>query len=73
MTDKKLLQGIALILFGILLCLSGGEINYYLMQDIDYFPFALVGTIVGVVGLVKVFYEKKEDTEKTEETKKSEK
>ena len=53
MADKKRLQGIALILFGILL-----------FHSIGYFPFALIGAITGIAGLVMVFYEKKDDAGK---------
>ena len=58
MADKKRLQGIALILFGILLCLAEEEINRELFHSIGYFPFALIGAITGIAGLVMVFYEK---------------
>ena len=61
MKDKKLLQGIALILFGILLCLAEEELNHELLHSIGYFPFALIGAIAGVAGLVMVFHEKKDD------------
>ena len=63
MADKKRLQGIALILFGILLCLAGEEINRELFHSIGYFPFALIGAITGIAGLVMVFYEKKDEPE----------
>ena len=36
MADKKRLQGIALILFGILLCLAKEEINRELFHSIDW-------------------------------------
>ena len=58
MADKKRLQGIALILFGILLCLAEEEINRELFHSIGYFPFALIGAITGIAGLVMVFHEK---------------
>ena len=64
MADKKRLQGIALILFGILLCLAEEEINRELFHSISYFPFALIGGITGIAGLVMVFYEKKDDAGK---------
>ena len=51
MADKKRLQGIALILFGILLCLAEEEINRELFHSIGYFPFALIGAITGIAGL----------------------
>ena len=57
------MQGIALILFGILLCLAEEEINRELFHSIGYFPFALIGAITGIAGLVMVFYEKKDEPE----------
>ena len=61
---QKRLQGIALILFGILLCLAEEEINRELFHSIGYFPFALIGAITGIAGLVMVFYAKKDDAGK---------
>ena len=53
--DNKSLKGIALILFGILLCLGGAEINSTLLHSLCYFPFSLLGVIVGAVGLSMIF------------------
>ena len=64
MADKKLLRGIALILFGILLCLAEEELNRELFHSIGYFPFVLIGTITGIAGLVMVFHEKKNEAGK---------
>ncbi len=61
MKGKKLLQGIALLLFGILLCLAEEEINRELLRSIGYFPFALIGAMTGIAGLVMVFHEKKDE------------
>ena len=52
---NKTLKGIALILFGILLCICSGEINGTVLHGFSYFPFSLIGLIVGVVGLVMIF------------------
>ena len=52
---NKTLKGIALILFGILLCICSGEINNTVLHGFSYFPFSLIGLIVGVVGLVMIF------------------
>jgi uncharacterized integral membrane protein len=52
---KKQLQGIALILFGILLGVVDNTLNMTLLYSTSDFPFALLGLIVGVVGLVLVF------------------
>ena len=56
---RKQLQGIGLILFGILLCLGGDPINSTIFSDIGDLPFALLGVCVGIVGLALVF--KKEE------------
>lgn len=58
MMNNKTLKGIALILFGILLCVGGAEINRILLSSVDDFPFSLTGIIVGIVGLVMVFSKK---------------
>lgn len=53
--NNKISAGIALILFGILLCLGGEEINNTLLHSLGDFPFSLTGVIVGTVGLAAVF------------------
>lgn len=53
---RKQLQGIGLILFGILLCV--GEINfrtYTVFGSLTLFPFTFVGACAGLVGLVQLF------------------
>lgn len=50
---KKQIQGIALILFGILLALASGSLNS-LSIDVTV-PWVLIGLIIGIVGLVIVF------------------
>lgn len=57
MTDKKL-KGIALILFGILLCISGSEIDRFFMYKLYFVPFSMIGVIVGIIGLAMAFNEK---------------
>ena len=54
MKDKNL-KGIALILFGILLCISSGELNNVVLLGVSYIPFSLFGTIFGIVGLILLF------------------
>ena len=56
----KILKGIALILFGILVCLGGGEINQTILYSFSDFPFSLMGVILGIAGLFLVFSEKSE-------------
>ena len=53
--DNKLLKGIALILFGILLCIGGVEINRTILHSFSDFPFSLFGIITGTIGLVMIF------------------
>lgn len=53
--DNKFLKGIALILFGILLCIGGAEINNTILRSFSDFPFSLIGVITGAVGLFFVF------------------
>lgn len=56
--DKKL-KGIALVLFGILLCCADRVLNSTILHSLSDFPFALIGLFVGIVGLVLVFWEDK--------------
>ena len=53
--DNKALKGISLILFGILLTISSGELNGTVFHGFSYIPFAFFGVISGVVGLVFIF------------------
>ncbi len=53
--DNKALKGIALILFGILLCIGGAEINSTILYSFSDFPFSLFGVIAGVIGLIIIF------------------
>ena len=53
--DNKALKGIALILFGILLCIGGAEINSTILYSFSDFPFSLFGVITGVIGLIIIF------------------
>ena len=54
---KKQLQGITLILFGILLSASGYSLNDTLFSNFSDLPFGFLGVIIGIVGLVFVFKE----------------
>ena len=53
--NHKAIRGIALLLFGLLLCASGPELNLTLFYNFGDFPFAITGLIVGAVGLIMVF------------------
>ena len=59
--NNKVLKGIALILFGILLCVGGAEINRTLLRSLSDFPFSLSGVIIGAIGLAIAFIK---DTDK---------
>lgn len=59
MNNSKL-KGIAVILFGILLSTSSAEINRTVLASFDNFPFALIGIIFGIVGIIMVFKNNKE-------------
>ena len=61
---KRQLQGIALIIFGLLLVNAQEDLNDYIsyyMQHTYYMqhriaiPFTVIGVIIGVIGLVLVF------------------
>lgn len=54
MTNQQA-QGLALILFGILLSVGGNELNHLVFHSISDLPFSLIGLIVGIFGLVRVF------------------
>ncbi len=56
---KKQLQGISLILFGLLLGMAEGDLNYFITRHVSAFPFALFGLVIGLVGLVFVFKQEK--------------
>ena len=58
--NSKVSKGIALILFGILLCAGSEEINATILFSFGDFPFAARGVIVGAVGLSMVFSDKAE-------------
>ena len=62
--DNRILKGIALILFGILLCISDGEINRTVLQSVSDLPFALAGVLSGIAGLVMVFKKNRSDAGK---------
>ncbi|MCD7944297.1 MAG: hypothetical protein LUH43_05340 [Clostridia bacterium] len=61
---KEQLNGIALILFGILLCCSEMEINDIFLRSIGYLPLSLVGLLIGSIGLFFVFKGSRESKNK---------
>ena len=58
--NSKVSKGIALLLFGILLCAGSEEINATILYSFGDFPFSAIGVIVGAVGLYMVFSDKAE-------------
>lgn len=52
--DNKILKGLSLILFGILLCLGSGEMNNVVLLGFSYIPFPLFGFISGIIGLLLI-------------------
>lgn len=56
---KKQLNGIILVLFGILLCLASNELNTTIFRSWIDMPFALLGVIFGIVGIIILFMEPK--------------
>lgn len=57
---KKQLKGIALILFGILLSISGESINNTILWSFSDVPFGFLGVCSGVAGLVYIFAKDRE-------------
>ena len=46
--NNKVSKGIALLLFGILLCAGSEEINAMILSGFGDFPFSAIGVIVGL-------------------------
>lgn len=57
---KKQLQGIALILFGILVILASDWLGHYIAPDVTV-PWILIGLAVGIVGIVFAFLKPKNE------------
>lgn len=62
--NNKIAKGIALILFGILLCVAGTDINKTFLSSFSDFPFSLAGIISGIAGLVMIFAKNKDAKDK---------
>ena len=52
---KEQLKGIALILFGILLCCAEEGLNSIILHSFSDVPFSLLGSLIGCVGIFFVF------------------
>jgi drug/metabolite transporter (DMT)-like permease len=57
---KKQLQGIALILFGILLIFGEVSLNDYITHSIEV-PWSILGVVAGIIGIIFVFLKDKKD------------
>lgn len=62
--NNRVLKGIALILFGILLCTGSEEINGTILYSFSEFPFALIGMLCGIAGLAMAFQKDQNDSNK---------
>lgn len=62
--NNKIAKGIALILFGILLCIGGADINKTILSSWYDFPFSLFGVISGIAGLIMIFAKNKDAKDK---------
>ena len=57
---KKQQQGISLMLFGLLLGIAEDDLNHFITRHMSAVPFALVGLIIGIVGLAFIFKPEKD-------------
>ncbi len=57
---KNQLNGIALILFGILVSLASTSLDYYITHSVTV-PWVLIGLAIGIAGVVLVFLKPKDD------------
>lgn len=53
---KEQLKGIALILFGILLCCAENGLNSTVLANFSDVPFSLFGLLTGAAGLFFIFF-----------------
>lgn len=57
---KKQLNGIALILFGILVSLASSSLDHYITHSVTI-PWVMIGLAIGIGGIVLVFLKPKDD------------
>lgn len=57
---KKQLNGIALILFGILVTLASGSLDYYITHSVTV-PWIMIGLVIGTIGVILVFLKPKDE------------
>lgn len=48
-----------MILFGLLLGMAEGDLNYFIRHHISDVPFSILGLVIGIVGLAFVFKREK--------------
>ena len=46
-------------LFGVICAIAEGDLNSYLVHHFEAFPFAAVGLVIGLVGLILAFQREK--------------
>lgn len=52
---EKRLKGIAVILFGMLLCCAESGLNSTIFANVSDIPMSAIGVIIGIAGLVITF------------------
>jgi len=57
---KKQLNGIALILFGILVSLASASLDHYITHSVTV-PWAMIGLLIGIIGVILVFLKPKNE------------
>ena len=57
---KKQLNGIALILFGILVSLASASLDHYITHSVTV-PWVMIGLLIGIIGVILVFLKPKDD------------
>lgn len=57
---KNQVQGIALILFGILVSLASDSLDHYITHSVTI-PWVLIGLMIGIIGTILVFKKPKSD------------
>ncbi len=57
---KRQLNGIALILFGILVSLASASLDHYITHSVTV-PWVMIGLLIGIIGVILVFLKPKDD------------
>lgn len=56
---KNQLNGIALILFGILVSLASASLDHYITHSVTV-PWVMIGLMIGIIGVILVFLKPKD-------------